>query len=217
MKFRTEPVSPAADDYQLLHPGFKSNCQPTEWLFGLTHFPLPNSGFRTRREITYPQAVANYSSTKNLFPVGRYPYEEIRTVARILNRQPQHSEYLEIKTFQVRCGEAPRTKPKPSASAAARARHSNVAEVSGLRRSAVRRAAVRLTDLPDQIRRTLCYPPAQNLISILRAPDQVILQMVNRVPAMPVFRHSPHSRRDRAAESRPPKRRRDWTGRTELK
>src|SRR6202140_2795099 len=34
---------------------------------------------------------------------------------------------------------------------------------------------------------------------------------------MPVLRHAPHFRRDQAAESEPPKRRWDWTGRTELK
>ena len=50
--------------------------------------------------------------------------------------------------------------------------------------------------LPDQVARTLRHPPVQYLVTILRAPDQVILQVVNRVRARPVFRHPSHCRRD---------------------
>src|SRR5579862_2641822 len=63
----------------------------------------------------------------------------------------------------------------------------------------------RLTDLPDQVTRTLCHSPPQYFVSILRAPDHVILQVEHRVRTVPVFRHSPYSRRDLAAESGPPK------------
>jgi len=47
----------------------------------------------------------------------------------------------------------------------------------------------RLTDLADQVARTLRYSPAHYLVTVLRAPDHVILQIENRVRAMPVFRH----------------------------
>ena len=47
----------------------------------------------------------------------------------------------------------------------------------------------RLADLSHQVARTLCYSPTQNLVPILRTPDHVILQIEDRVRAMPVFRH----------------------------
>jgi hypothetical protein len=47
----------------------------------------------------------------------------------------------------------------------------------------------RLEDLSNQVARTLRHSPALYLIPILRAPDHVILQIENRVRAMPVFRH----------------------------
>jgi hypothetical protein len=60
----------------------------------------------------------------------------------------------------------------------------------------------RLADLPDQIARSLCHAPAQYFVAIFRTPDQVILQIVDRVRAMSVFRHFPYSRaEERAAES----------------
>ena len=68
----------------------------------------------------------------------------------------------------------------------------------------------RLADLSDQVARTLRNSPAQYLVPILRAPDYVILQIEDRVRAMPVFRHSFIVEGvERAAESWPPKRRWD--------
>src|SRR5271169_1643007 len=48
----------------------------------------------------------------------------------------------------------------------------------------------RNTRLPYQIARTLRYPAPEDLLPVLRAPDHVVLQVVNRVRALPVFRHS---------------------------
>jgi hypothetical protein len=44
-----------------------------------------------------------------------------------------------------------------------------------------------LADLPNQVARPLGYPPAQYLVPVFRAPDYVILQIEDRVRAMPVF------------------------------
>jgi hypothetical protein len=44
-------------------------------------------------------------------------------------------------------------------------------------------------DLPNQIARSLRYPPAQYLVTILCTPDHVVLQVEDRVRAMPVFHH----------------------------
>ena len=46
----------------------------------------------------------------------------------------------------------------------------------------------RFADLADQIARTLRHATAEYLISILRTPDHVILQIEDRVRAMPVLR-----------------------------
>jgi hypothetical protein len=46
-----------------------------------------------------------------------------------------------------------------------------------------------MANLPDQIAGTLCYFAAQNLISVLRDPHQVILDIAHRVPAMSIFGH----------------------------
>ncbi len=67
----------------------------------------------------------------------------------------------------------------------------------------------RLAYLADQIAGTLGHPSAQYLVSVLRAPYDVILQIVNRLPAIAVLRHLPYSRKNRAAKSEPPKRRWD--------
>jgi hypothetical protein len=47
----------------------------------------------------------------------------------------------------------------------------------------------RLADLADEVARTLRHATAQNLVAILCTPDQVILQIEDRVRALPVFRH----------------------------
>ena len=47
-----------------------------------------------------------------------------------------------------------------------------------------------LANLSNEVARTLSHSTAQYLIPILRAPNHVILQIEDRVPAMPVFRHS---------------------------
>jgi hypothetical protein len=52
-----------------------------------------------------------------------------------------------------------------------------------------------LTDLPNQIACPLRHSPAQYLVPVFCTPDQVILQIVNCVRAMPVLRHLLHSRR----------------------
>ena len=54
-------------------------------------------------------------------------------------------------------------------------------------------------DLAYQVARTLCYPPAQYLLPIFGAPDQVVLQVEDRVRALSVFRHLSYSRGDQAA------------------
>src|SRR5580658_3446496 len=45
------------------------------------------------------------------------------------------------------------------------------------------------TSLTYQVAHTLRYPAPEDLLSVLRAPDHVVLQVVNRVCALPVFRH----------------------------
>src|SRR3569833_904576 len=45
-------------------------------------------------------------------------------------------------------------------------------------------------DLSKQDARTLRYSTAHYLVPFLRSPDHVILQIEDRVRAMPVFRHS---------------------------
>jgi len=57
------------------------------------------------------------------------------------------------------------------------------------------------TDLAYQVARTLCDPPAQYLLPILCAPDHVVLQVEDRVRALPVFRHLSYSRGDQVAQS----------------
>src|ERR1700722_343579 len=46
--------------------------------------------------------------------------------------------------------------------------------------------------LSYQIARTLCHPSGQHLVTIFRATDQVIIQIVDRVRASSVFRYPPH-------------------------
>jgi hypothetical protein len=46
-----------------------------------------------------------------------------------------------------------------------------------------------LADLSDQVARTLCYPPSQDLVAVFGNPDHVVFQIEGRVRAMPVFRH----------------------------
>jgi hypothetical protein len=48
----------------------------------------------------------------------------------------------------------------------------------------------RLADLPDQVARTLCYPPSQNLVTVFGDPDDVLLQIVGRVRDMLALGHS---------------------------
>jgi hypothetical protein len=48
-----------------------------------------------------------------------------------------------------------------------------------------------LTNLPQQVARTLGYPPAQNLAPIFRDPHEVILDIENRVRARAILDHSP--------------------------
>ena len=68
----------------------------------------------------------------------------------------------------------------------------------------------RLADLAREVARTLSNPPAQYLVPVFRAPDHVILQIEDRVRAMPVFRHPLIVEGvERAAGSRPPERRWD--------
>jgi hypothetical protein len=63
----------------------------------------------------------------------------------------------------------------------------------------------RLAYLSYQIARTLCHSSGQYLVTIFRTPDQVTLQIVDRVRASSVFRHLPHCRGvERAAQSGPP-------------
>jgi hypothetical protein len=47
-----------------------------------------------------------------------------------------------------------------------------------------------LADLPQQVARTLCHPPPQDLVPIFRDPHEVILDIENRVRARPIFEHS---------------------------
>ena len=62
--------------------------------------------------------------------------------------------------------------------------------VIGRHRSPDDRHSSRRACLPYQVARTLRYPALEYSLSVLRAPDQVIFQVVNRVRALPVFRHS---------------------------
>ena len=48
-----------------------------------------------------------------------------------------------------------------------------------------------LADLPQQIARTLCHPPPQNLVPIFRDPHKVILDIENRVRTRTILDH-PH-------------------------
>ena len=61
----------------------------------------------------------------------------------------------------------------------------------------------RLADLPNQVPRRLRYPAPQDLMPVFRTPDHVVFQVKNHVRTMPVVRHPPHSRRDRAVGSGP--------------
>ena len=56
-------------------------------------------------------------------------------------------------------------------------------------RSSDDRHASGSTSLTYQVAHTLHYPAPENLLPVLRAPDHVVLQVVNRVCALPVFRH----------------------------
>jgi len=49
----------------------------------------------------------------------------------------------------------------------------------------------RLANLSDQVARTLCDAPSQNLIPLFRNPDDVIFEVKSRVRRVPVFSHSP--------------------------
>jgi IstB-like ATP binding protein len=65
----------------------------------------------------------------------------------------------------------------------------------GRHRSAHNYHVPRLADLANQVARPLRYSPPQYLVSILCAPDHVVLKVEDRVRPMPVFRHSPYCRR----------------------
>lgn len=49
----------------------------------------------------------------------------------------------------------------------------------------------RVAYLPNQIAGTLRHFSAQNLVTVLGDPHQVILDIAHRMPAMPVFGHPP--------------------------
>ena len=48
-----------------------------------------------------------------------------------------------------------------------------------------------LADLPNQLTPTLRHSAAQNLVALLGDPDQVILDIVDRLRAVPILRHPP--------------------------
>jgi hypothetical protein len=52
-----------------------------------------------------------------------------------------------------------------------------------------------LTNLPNQIAGTLRDCPAQDLVTLLRHPHEVILDIAQGVPALPIFSHPLYSRR----------------------
>ena len=54
-------------------------------------------------------------------------------------------------------------------------------DVVGRYRSPYDHHLPRLADLSDQVARTLCQPPPQNFVPILRNPYDVILEIVDRV------------------------------------
>lgn len=53
------------------------------------------------QDVGYGQAVAEHSGAKNGFLIGRNPDMDVGTAVRVLNRQPQLLQYIEVQTLQV--------------------------------------------------------------------------------------------------------------------